>query len=125
MDRAARISLLAILFLGALLRIWGINFGLPFTYHADEPIVVNHAMAYGLGSLNPHFFAIPPLTSYLLFFLYGIYFLMGKALHVFASADSFAMAFLKDPTVFYMIGRVFLGVLPGVATIYALSLIHI
>lgn len=112
-----RIVLSIVILIGLFLRLYGINFGLPFTYHADEPIVVNHAMAYGTGDLNPHFFAIPPLVSYVLFILYGIYFLIGKALHVFSSPESFALAFLKDPTVFYIIGRVSLGVILGTATI--------
>ena len=114
-----KITLSLIVFLGFLLRLYGINFGLPFMYHADEPIVVNHAMAYGLGDLNPHFFAIPPLVSYILFALYGAYFFIGKALSLFTSPESFALAFLKDPTAFYLIGRFFIGVLAGTATIIA------
>ena len=66
-----------ILLAGFLLRVWGIAFGLPFLYHADEPIIVNHALAFGAGDLNPHFFKIPPLVSYLLFACYGIYYLVG------------------------------------------------
>ena len=120
MNIITRRLLLLALTLGAFLRIWGINFGLPFIYHADEPIVVNHAMAYGVGDFNPHFFAIPPLASYYLFFLYGVYFFVGKALHLFTTADSFALSFLRDPSAFYMIGRLFLGTLPGIATIYAI-----
>src|SRR3989344_5891622 len=50
---------------GFKLRIWGLNFGLPYQFHQDEPIVVNHALAYGAGDLNPHFFIIPPLASYI------------------------------------------------------------
>ena len=56
-----------ILFLAFILRVWGIQFGLPDLYYADEPIVVNHALAYSSGDFNPHFFKIPPLMSYLLF----------------------------------------------------------
>src|SRR3989338_4781985 len=68
------------------LRIYGIGFGL---YHADEPIIVNHALAYATGDLNPHFFKIPPLASYLLFFVYGIYFIAGKLLGFFQSVSDF------------------------------------
>ena len=62
-----RLLLFSILALAFLVRIVGIQFGLPNLYHADEPIIVNHAMAYGTGDFNPHFFKIPPLVSYLLF----------------------------------------------------------
>ncbi|MBF0254446.1 MAG: hypothetical protein HQL11_04910 [Candidatus Omnitrophica bacterium] len=59
---------------GLVLRLAGLRFGL---FHADEPIVVNHALAYGTGDLNPHFFCIPPLVSYLLAGIYGLAFLWG------------------------------------------------
>ncbi|MEA3488885.1 MAG: hypothetical protein U9R44_00880, partial [Candidatus Omnitrophota bacterium] len=62
----------AVILAGILLRVWGLGFGLPFQLHNDEPIIVNHAVAYGTGDLNPHFFIIPPLCSYLLFMCYGV-----------------------------------------------------
>ena len=76
------------------LRLWSVNFGLPYIYHADEPIVVHHALAYGTGDFNPHFFRIPPLVSYLLFICYGIYFLMGSALGFFQSIQDFEQLFI-------------------------------
>ena len=111
---ANRIIFLIIVIMGLSLRLWGLGFGLPATFHQDEPIVVNHALAYGTGDLNPHFFAIPPLTSYLLFFVYGILFVLGKIAGVWAGAEDFAVSFFKDPTVFYLAGRFFIGVIPGV-----------
>ncbi|MGB2880051.1 MAG: hypothetical protein WBD24_07700, partial [Candidatus Omnitrophota bacterium] len=81
------ILILSILVMGAVLRIWGLSFGLPFQLHQDEPIVVNHALAYGAGDLNPHFFIIPPLCSYLLFFAYGLYFILGKIAGLFAGTE--------------------------------------
>jgi hypothetical protein len=115
-----KIALFLIMLSGFSLRLYGINFGLPFTYHADEPVVVNHAMAYGLGGLNPHFFNIPPLVSYIIFALYGAYFIIGKSVSLFTSPESFALGFLRDPTAFYIIGRFFVGVLIGTATIFAI-----
>ena len=79
MDRSVKKTLFMIILLGAVLRLWGISFGLPYQFHQDEPIIVNHALAYGTGDFNPHFFIIPPLTSYILFFFYGIYFFAGRA----------------------------------------------
>ena len=105
--------LVLILLTGLALRVWGINFGLPFLLHQDELIVVNHAMAYGAGDLNPHFFAIPPLASYLLFILYGAFFLIGRLFGIFQSAEGFALGFLKDPTMFFTLGRLFIGAIPG------------
>jgi hypothetical protein len=107
------IFLIVILLAGFVLRVWGVNFGLPYQFHQDEPIVVNHALAYGTGDLNPHFFAIPPLVSYFLFFIYAAYFLIGKVFGLFVTSRDFALAFLADPSVFYILGRIFLGVIPG------------
>jgi len=110
--------LFSIILLGFVLRIWGLSFGLPFQFHQDEPIVVNHALAYGTGDFNPHFFAIPPLASYLLFLVYGFLFLAGKILNLWISTTDFGIQFIKDPTLFYLSGRVFLGVIPGIISVF-------
>ncbi|MDP3791549.1 MAG: glycosyltransferase family 39 protein [Candidatus Omnitrophota bacterium] len=110
--------LLIIIGIGTILRLWGLNFGLPYQFHQDEPIIVNHALAYGTGDLNPHFFIIPPIASYILFGCYIIYFLAGSACGIFKGAESFALSFFNDPTIFYIIGRVVLGTLPGILCIY-------
>lgn len=109
-----RIILTAIITAAFALRVWGLAFGLPFQAHQDEPIVVNHALAYGSGDLNPHFFYIPPFTSYLLFAVYVLFFAAGKLVGAWTSTGDFAMAFFVDPSVFYLIGRFFIGVVPGV-----------
>ncbi len=96
------------------LRIWGFNFGL---YHADEAIVVNHALAYGLGDLNPHFFAIPPLVSYYLFLGYGLFYIAGYLLNIF-DMTSFQTLFIYHPEYFYWWGRIIVGVIPGTISVY-------
>lgn len=111
-------KLLLILTLAFVLRFAAVNFGLPFLYHADEPIVVNHALAYGAGDLNPHFFKIPPLLSYLLFICYGFYFVVGKLLGVFHGVQDFENLYYADPSSFYLIARIFFGVIAGTATIF-------
>lgn len=110
--------LIIIVILGFVLRIWGINFGLPYQFHQDEPIIVNHALAYGSGDLNPHFFIIPPFCSYILFILYGIYYLLGRAFGMFAHIDDFALQFFANPSVFYLIARIALGIIPGTLSIW-------
>lgn len=109
-----------ILVLALALRLWGVNFGLPHLYHADEPIVVNHALAYGAGDLNPHFFKIPPLVSYLLFMCYGLYFAIGRGIGIFQSVRDFEFLFYFDPSSFYLIARIVFGVVLGVASVYLL-----
>lgn len=118
---AFKLQLALILGLAFLLRLWGAGFGLPHIYHQDEPIIVNHALAIGAGGWNTHFFVIPPFITYYLFFLYAIFYAIGRALSWFADPSAFAVLFLKDPTVFYWIGRVGVGVLPGTLTVWVLA----
>jgi len=115
-----KIYLFGILALAYLLRITAVHFGLPELYHADEPIVVNHALAYGSGDFNPHFFKIPPLVSYLLFMVYGVYFVLGKLTGSFSGLDAFEQLFYSDPTSFYLIARIIFGVLLGTLTVFFL-----
>ena len=110
--------LFAILAVGLIARAAGVDFGLPFLYHNDEPIIVNYALAYGSGDLNPHFFKIPPFLSYILFFLYGVYYLIGHLVGSFGGVEDFGYLFLNDPTSFYLIGRFAAGVIPGTISIY-------
>ena len=112
--KSKRSILILIVLISIVLRIWGLGFGLPYQFHQDEPIVVNHALAYGTGDLNPHFSQIPPLTSYLLFFVYIVMFLMGRLAGAWSGSGDFALFFFKDPTLFYFVGRVFIGMLPGI-----------
>src|SRR3989338_3505548 len=107
-----------VIFIGAFcLRVTGASFGLPQIMHQDEPIVVNHALAYSDFDLNPHFFKIPPLLSYLVFMVYGFAYLL---LHFLAgvSKESFALAFFRDPTLFYIAARFLFGVVLGTASVY-------
>ncbi|HNV86467.1 MAG TPA: glycosyltransferase family 39 protein [Candidatus Omnitrophota bacterium] len=111
-------ALFLILIAAFALRVWGISFGLPDLYHADEPIVVNHALAYGTGDLNPHFFKIPPLASYFLFGCFGCYYLIARLTGAIHGVGDFENLFLSDPSSFYFIGRLVLGAFLGVLTVY-------
>jgi hypothetical protein len=118
-------ALTVILLVGFVLRAAGISFGLPHLYHADEPIVVNHALAYGSGDLNPHFFKIPPLLSYLLFFAYGVSYLFGRAFGIFQGVWDFEALFYTDPSFFYLLGRLLFGAAAGTFSLYLFyRLIH-
>ncbi len=110
----------SVIALGLILRLIGIGFGLPNLYHADEPIIVNHALAYGSGDFNPHFFNIPPLVSYLLFLVYGLYYLIGHFVGFFPSANDFLYLFVNNPSSFYLIARILFGAILGTFTIYVL-----
>jgi 4-amino-4-deoxy-L-arabinose transferase-like glycosyltransferase len=95
-----------VLFILALvLRLWGIWFGLPGFDHGDETEVVNHALRFGSGDLNPHRFQYGSFFQYILFFVYGLYFAAGYLAGQFPTVQSFALAFIQDPSAFYLIAR--------------------
>ena len=110
----------SIIALALLLRVWGLGFGLPYVYHQDEAIVVNHALAIGAEGWNTRTYLPPQFSSYALFIVYALFFLAGRVSGLFHNATDFAVMFLKDPTVFYLIGRFFLGAAFGTATIFIL-----
>ena len=58
-----------ILLLALVVRLVGINWGLPSVYHVDEITLVRAGMGMRFGDLNPHFFDWPSLYKYLCFFL--------------------------------------------------------
>ena len=87
------ILLILIIILGFILRVWGINFGLPDLYGPAEFYTVNNAVSYGGGSIEPLNFAHPPLLSYILLILYGFYFITGYLFGSFASINQFAVHF--------------------------------
>lgn len=101
----------------------GINYGLPFAYHDDEPILVNYALAYGMGDFNPHFFNISPFLTYCLFFLYGIFFVAGCIFGLFHNTKDFAYLYLNNPTYFFLIGRVAFGLISGTLSVFLLYLL--
>ncbi len=120
MDRSTyknNLLLYGILALALAVRLWGISFGLPCTDHGDETEVVNHAVRFGSGDLNPHRFQYGSLVQYILFIFYGLYFTVAYCLGLYKSVHEFALAFVRDPSVFYLIARGFSALL-GTATVY-------
>ena len=108
--------LLLILLFAFLIRVGGISFGLPGLDHGDEAEVVNHAVRFGSGDLNPHRFQYGSLLQYILFVFYGIYFVLGLLLGKFTSVHQLALQFIQDPTIFYLIAR-YVSAFLGTATL--------
>ena len=68
---------LTVVLLGGLgLRLWGVRQGLPYAYNVDEAEhFVPHAVEmFQKGTLNPHYFANPPAFTYLLHFMFGLWY---------------------------------------------------
>ncbi|MDE2039030.1 MAG: glycosyltransferase family 39 protein [Elusimicrobia bacterium] len=93
------------LVLAAALRFWGVSWGLPGLYNADEPHFINTAVSFGSGSLNPHTFKYPTLWMYTLAASYGASFLAWSAFGLRATAAQFACLFACHPAPFYLLGR--------------------
>lgn len=113
-----RIALGAILLLGLVLRVWGIDFGLPYLFHADEGFEVQRALQLGSGSFDFDRIAKGGYF-YLLFLEYGVFFALAWLSGIVSSAEDFARLYITDPSYFYLIGRYTSAVL-GTATIFYL-----
>jgi hypothetical protein len=98
-----------------LVRLWGIDYGLPFVYWTDEYHEVMRAMELGAGGFNLERTGKGGFY-FLLFVEYGIYFVVLKLGGVVDSTRQFAELFVKDPSVFYLLGRTTAAVF-GAATV--------
>ena len=91
--------------LAAWLRLSALGCGLPHTYNADEPHLVNMAVSLGGGSLRPHSFKYPTLWPTLLAGLYGLWFAVWSVFGLRKSPLDFAALYGFTPTGFYLIAR--------------------
>jgi 4-amino-4-deoxy-L-arabinose transferase-like glycosyltransferase len=111
------LALLAVIIVSALaVRLLGICRGLPYVYYSDESLIVNHAMAFGTGDLNPHSFIYPSLYMYVLFVIYGLSYMAGWVLGMFHSTNDFVRLFFADATLFYLPGRL-IAALSGIVSV--------
>jgi len=112
-------TLLLILALALLVRLWGIDHGLPFIYHPDEPALVRSAYGLRFGNLNPGHFDWPHLHYYLCFFIFESFIKFRALLQVLNLRPVFekiAPLLWQDPAIFYFLGRL-VSTLMGVATV--------
>jgi hypothetical protein len=112
--------LLIILAIAAIVRYWGISFGLPnYLCRPDAEVVINVSMKFLTGDLNPRFFVYPTFHLYLLSVLYLGYYLMGKLTGKYLSVADFFWERQLDSTNIDLINRhltAFLGVLTVAVT---------
>ncbi len=117
MSPKQRRALLLVILTGAVLRFWSIGFGLPQRYRPDEEILVEHALGFHSGDLNPHFFLYPTFYIYVLSGVYWIYARVGTALGSFGRAGFHLYLEHTWYASLYLIGRCTTALL-GVATLY-------
>ena len=95
-----------IIALGAVVRFWGIDFGLPNTgCRPDEPTIVDYAMRMFSGDLLPHFYKYPTLFTYCAAACYLLLFCAGYVFGWYAHVSDLVHQYLADPTVFYLVVR--------------------
>ncbi len=105
-------ALAGVLLGGLGLRLWGVAQGLPYAYNADEAdhFVPRAVKMFAAGSLNPHYFANPPAYTYLLHYLFAVYYGGGTGV---------LRAFELHPGEVYTLARVAAAVL-GTAALWLL-----
>ncbi|MCX7918447.1 MAG: phospholipid carrier-dependent glycosyltransferase [bacterium] len=114
--------LIGILAFALLMRIWGIQFGLPEQYHPDEVKYVILGLKVGVVGLNVGYFDNPTGYSYLLFFEYGLLYLIGRLFSIFHSPRDLAILYYQDPSIYVLLGRL-TAALFGVGTVWLTYLI--
>ena len=74
-QNSSRASVFAIIFVAVFLRIYGINYGLPFWYHPDEDALILRAIRMlQTGDFNPHWFNYPTFLMYIQAIAFSLYF---------------------------------------------------
>ena len=120
LDRRAWAWILALGLFAAVLRILGIWHEYPFSFYGDEQQMVKQALIYGSGNFNPYETGMnaskPAFYTYLLFFEYGILFVVGKLAGWWADANAYVVEFLHRPGPWYIVGRSTTALF-GVATV--------
>ena len=119
--------LAAVLFLlAAGLRVWGVQWALPYVIHVDEPKIVDAGVRIvKSGDLNPHLFIWPSLVIYLQAAIYQLNLLWGTWRGIYSGPNALPdsnhiLALAPD---LYLWGRTFSALVGGaaVAGVYGLG----
>ena len=123
--RHGALALGAVLVLAAILRVWGLGFGLPHTLaRPDEDATVAIALKFFSRSWNPGFFDWPSLFFYASTAAFVVYFQIGRLIGWFPYEVRFLAAASRDQSPLRLITRglsAAAGVLT-VATVHAIGL---
>ena len=113
--------LLLIIGMGAGLRVWGLDFGLPYAYHIDEPTYVSAALNLGRGAIARQ----PNPTNFynILFAEYALFYLIGRSLSWFGSLADFEALYRGTPATFLFLARITSAVMGtlNIAVVYWLG----
>ena len=103
---------------------FGISADLADSRVSTEKEQIAFALKFGSGDLNPHHFLHPAFLSYVLFGFYGAFFTIGKLLGTFPSVTAFERLYFSDPSIFFLIARIFVLVLLLVAIFVTYKIAH-
>ena len=117
-----KIILPLLIIISAITRICGLKWGLPYLYHVDESRFAKIAIGYFSGDLNPHFFHVPSLHTYIIFILWKILFFFAKISGKIPSQIEFKDWFEMNPTIPILTGR-FIVALFSIGTILLVYII--
>ena len=94
------------LIMASILRLWAIDFGLPFFSHIDEDYYLPQALRIlSSWDLNPYYFRNPPLLTYLYSTALFLYFIFGKLIGWFTSMRDFEELYFSNTKSFFVIAR--------------------
>ncbi len=92
--------------LALLLRLWGLDFGLPMAEsRPDELTIAYQAMKFGTLDLNPHSFNYPSLFKYLVFGVFGAWYAVGRLISEFSGQEELLRSFFAADTSFRLLMR--------------------
>ncbi len=117
-------SILLILLLALLLRLLGVQFGLPYDrFHPTENFGIERAVRYlAQFRFDPGDYRHPTLFQYLLYLVYLFFFGLLRVLGAVATTEEFQALFRSDPTIFYLLARL-MSVLASALTVWVLYLL--
>jgi asparagine N-glycosylation enzyme membrane subunit Stt3 len=98
-------ALVLLILAGALfLRLYGIDYGLPFSYHVDEKVYSGAALNLGRAKIGPQ--TNPTGFTNILFLEYAAYFVLGKISGLFPTVSSYEQLYRTDPSSFLLLARI-------------------
>lgn len=100
------VLLLTVLAISLVMRILPVASDLPYCSSLDERSYIETALRFGTGTLTLPSFFHGGLYQLILFLEYAAYFVLGRALGAFSSSTDFFLAYIKDPSLFFLLARV-------------------
>jgi hypothetical protein len=94
-----------IVFVSFIIRLYPINAQLPNIYWHDEKNYIETALRFGSGTFFPYQLSHAGFFYIVLFFEFIVFYLLGFMKGIFESGIDFYLYYLKDPSMFFLIGR--------------------